>query len=85
MCVAIPMEVVKIDGSRGVVRSAGVELDLDGNVVRSSGVELEIGLDLVENVAVGDYVLLHAGYAIQSLSAEDARETLAVFERLLAT
>ena len=68
MCVAVPMEVVSVDGPRGVVRSVGLEL--------------EVGLELVEGVNVGDYVIVHAGYAIQSLSAEDARETLAVLERL---
>ena len=83
MCVAVPMEVVKVEGTRGVVRSAGVELDMDGNVVRSSGVELEIGLDLVEEVRIGDYVIIHAGYAIQTLSPSEARDTLAVFERLV--
>lgn len=83
MCVAIPMQVVKVEGARGLVRSAGVELDMEGNVVRSSGVELEIGLELVTDVKVGDYVIIHAGYAIQTLSADDARETLAIFERLV--
>ena len=68
MCLAIPMQVVRIEGRRGVVCF--------------SGVELEIALDLVEEVAEGDYVIVHAGYAIKAMSAEEARETLAIFERL---
>jgi len=82
MCVAIPMEVVRVDASRGVVRSAGVELGSDGNLVHASNVELEVRLDLLEDVRVGDYVIVHAGYAIQALPAAEARETLAVLERL---
>lgn len=68
MCVAVPMEIVRVDGRQGVASSGGVEL--------------EIGLDLVDDVAVGDYVIVHAGFAIQTLTAEEARETLAIFERL---
>lgn len=70
MCLAVPMEVVKIDGMRGLVRQ--------------SGVELEIGLELVDEVKIGDYVVVHAGYAIQSMPAEEAEETLAIFERIQA-
>jgi len=68
MCVAVPMRVVSIKGQEAVV-SAG-------------GAELTAALDLVENVALGDYVIVHAGYAIQVLTAEEARETLAIFARL---
>ena len=70
MCVAMPMEVMEINGTRGVVEQGGMKL--------------EVGLDLVEDLSVGDYVIVHAGFAIQSMSAEEAHETLAIFERLLA-
>jgi len=68
MCLAVPLEVVAIAG--------------DTARVRSSGMELDVALDLVEGVAVGDFVIVHAGYAIQRLTAEDAAETLAILERL---
>jgi hydrogenase expression/formation protein HypC len=68
MCVAIPMQVVSIDGSMAQVDAAGMVAT--------------VGLDLVDDVAVGDYVIVHAGYAIQRLSAEEAEETLAILERL---
>jgi hydrogenase expression/formation protein HypC len=68
MCLAVPMQVVLIEGRRARVRSGGVEMTA--------------ALDLVDGVQVGDYVIIHAGYAIQSLSAEEAKETLAIFERL---
>ncbi len=68
MCLAVPMQIVEIDGNRGRVSTWGVDL--------------EVALDLVEEVSVGDYVIVHAGFAIQSLPAEDALETLAILEKL---
>ena len=68
MCLAIPMEVVRIDGRQAVVRA--------------SGAELVAALDLVEDVKLGDYVIVHAGYAIQVLAPDEAKETLAIFARL---
>ena len=68
MCLATPMRVIAINGPVARVESAGVELDA--------------GLDLVEEVAVGDYVIVHAGYAIQRLTADEAKETLSILERL---
>ena len=71
MCLAVPMEVVRIDGARALARSEGLEVT--------------VALDLLEKVEVGDYVIVHAGYAIQVLSPEEARETLAILERLQQT
>jgi len=50
--------------------------------VDTSGVELDIALDLVEEAQVGDYVIVHAGYAIQRLSPQEAEETLDILNRL---
>jgi hydrogenase expression/formation protein HypC len=50
--------------------------------VASGGVEIDAGLDLVDDVEVGDYLIVHAGYAIQRLSAAEAQETLSILERL---
>jgi len=57
---------------------------IDGSVARveSAGVEIEAGLELVDEVAVGDYVIVHAGYAIQRLSADEAQETLVILRRM---
>ncbi len=68
MCLAVPMSVLSVSGDQGRVRSAGVEMD--------------VSLVLVEDVKPGDYVIVHAGFAIQRLSEEDARETLEIFSRL---
>ena len=68
MCLATPMRVARVEGETARVESSGVEMD--------------VALDLVEGVGVGDYLIVHAGYAIQQLSAEEGRETLAILERL---
>lgn len=68
MCLAVPLEVIALTGDAARVRAAGIELD--------------VALDLVEGTAVGDYVIVHAGYAIQRLTAEEATETLAILARI---
>ena len=68
MCLAVPMKVVRIDGDR-----ATATLD---------GVELQIGTALVPDVEVGEYVIVHAGFAIQKLSESEAEETLELFRRM---
>lgn len=68
MCLSIPAQIVSIDGSMAEV-SAG-------------GTIFKAGLQMVENVAVGDYILLHAGFAIQKISEEDAAETLKLLKEM---
>jgi hydrogenase expression/formation protein HypC len=65
------MQVTSVEGSRGLVESQGVELT--------------ISLDLTPEAAPGDYVIVHAGFAIQTLTKEEAEETLDIFERLEAS
>lgn len=69
MCLAIPVKVVEL-------------LDGDQAVVDVGGVRKEISLALVDGIAVGDYVILHVGYAIQKLDSEEAEKTLALFAEL---
>ena len=66
MCLAIPARVIEVNEGVGSVELAGV--------VR------EVSFMLLPNVRVGDYVLLHAGYALQRLDEAEAEETI----RLLA-
>ncbi len=68
MCLAIPMRIVEIDGFRAVA-----EVD---------GVRREARLDLLPEVAVGDYVLVHAGLAIAAVDPADAEETLSLLRQL---
>jgi hydrogenase expression/formation protein HypC len=67
MCLAVPARIIEVrNGLLGLVELGGV--------VR------EVSFALLPDVAVGDYVLLHAGYALQKVDTADAEETL----RLLA-
>ena len=69
MCLAMPAIVIELcDGEQAVV-------DLDG-------IQKHISLALVEDVAVGDYIILHAGYALQKLDIEEAEQTLALFREI---
>ncbi len=66
MCLAIPVRVVaKPDETTALV-------DL-------GGVQKEISLELIDGVQVGDYVILHVGYALTRLDAGEAERTLALF------
>jgi hydrogenase expression/formation protein HypC len=66
MCLAIPARIDSIDDSGETAR------------VSLGGVAKEISLALVDDAAVGDYVLIHVGYALNRISEEDAQETLAL-------
>ena len=71
MCLAMPARVVEIrEGDLAVVDLAGVKK--------------EISLALVDQVAVGDYVILHVGYALQKLDTEEAEKTLQLFAEMAA-
>jgi hydrogenase expression/formation protein HypC len=71
MCIAIPAEVVELKGDNVAVVDYG---DL----------RQEIRLDLVD-AKVGDFVLVHVGFAIQKLSREEALETREIFRQVYAT
>ena len=68
MCLAIPVKVVEIKDNRGFV-----EL---------SGLKKEVALDLTPDVREGDYVLLHAGFAIKKIDEKEAKETLELLEEI---
>jgi hydrogenase expression/formation protein HypC len=71
MCLAAPARVISIDDNIATVDYGGVET--------------KARLDtLTEEVAPGDYLLIHTGFAIRRLSAEDAEETLKLFDELAA-
>jgi hydrogenase expression/formation protein HypC len=72
MCLALPVQVVAL--------GAG-----DMAMVDLGGVRKEISLALLEDVKVGDYVILHVGYALSKLDPEEAAATLALFAELNET
>ncbi|QDF99377.1 hydrogenase assembly protein HupF [Azoarcus sp. DD4] len=66
MCLAVPARVAEL-------------LPNDTARVELGGVTKEISLALVDEVAVGDYVIVHVGYALSKLDREEAEATLALF------
>ncbi len=68
MCLAIPALVKSIDGYQA-------EADIDG-------VTRRVSIQLTPEVNVGDYVLLHTGYAISVIDEDEARETLQLLKEL---
>jgi hydrogenase expression/formation protein HypC len=69
MCLAIPAQVVELRPD-------------DNALVDLAGVKKEISLALVEGVAVGDYVIVHVGYALNKLDPEEAAKTLKLFAEM---
>ncbi len=67
MCLALPAQIVA--------------LDPDTNMATASvgNVKVEVSLALVDDVALGDYVLVHVGYALNKIDEEEALKTLALF------
>ena len=70
MCLAIPSKIVKIDDNIGII-------DVDG-------VQRTASLLLLEDPKVGEYVIVHAGFAIKKIDEEAAMETLMVLREALS-
>ena len=69
MCLAIPARVEQLQDEGNVIVDLG-------------GVRKAVSLALVDDVAVGDYVIVHVGFALQKLDVEEAERTLALFAEL---
>ena len=68
MCLGIPMKVVEMEGSEAVAEAGGIRK--------------KIRLDLLEGIVLGDYVLIHTGYAIEKLHPDEAMETLDLIKKV---
>ena len=71
MCIAAPAHVVEINREDKIL------------VADFGGARQQAKIDLLPEVELGDYVLIHAGYAIEKLSEEAAKESLEAWEELL--
>jgi len=69
MCLAIPVRVVALLDDQWVETEVG-------------GIRSRVSIALIDPVAVGDYVIAHAGYAITRLDVEEAEKSLALFEEI---
>jgi hydrogenase expression/formation protein HypC len=68
MCLSIPAKVVDIKDNMA-------DVSVGGTIFKA-------GLQLIENVEIGDYVLLHTGFAIQKINEEEALETLRILNEM---
>ncbi len=69
MCLAVPVKVVAI-------------LDDQWVEIEMGGIRSRVSIALVDLVALGDYLIVHAGYAITRLDVEEAEKSLALFEEI---
>lgn len=72
MCLAIPGKIVSLEDRDGTLMS----------VVDFGGISKDVCLQYIPDAAVGEYVIVHVGFAIQRLDEESAMRTLAEFEHL---
>ncbi len=72
MCLSIPSKVVHIDENNMAT-------------VDTMGVKREVTLDLIdEKVEIGDFVLIHVGFAMNKISQEEAKQSLEVYDEIVA-
>lgn len=71
MCLGIPMQVIAIDGFTARCSAKGVERDVSLFMLQEEPVE------------IGDFVMVHVGYAIQKMSAQEARSAWELFDQIL--
>jgi len=68
MCLAVPMKVISIDGTKGTVELGGVEQP--------------VNLSFTPDISPGEYVIVHAGFALERLDEEEARRTIELLKEL---
>lgn len=52
-------------------------------LVEQGGITIRVRTDLLDEIHVGDYVLVHAGFALQRIDPEEAQQTLALFQEMI--
>lgn len=72
MCLGIPMQVKSIDQFQAVCEAKGIERDVSLFMLQD------------HTIAPGDYVVVHAGYAIQKITPQEARSAWEVYDQMLA-
>ncbi len=70
MCLAIPAKIIRIDDNMGTI-------DMEGT-------RREVSLLLLEDAKIGDYVIVHAGFAIHKIDETEAKESLKVLRELVS-
>jgi len=62
------MEIIKIDKNKAIARAEGLEREVD--------------LQFLKNIDIGDFVVIHAGFAIERIDKKKARETISLYKKL---
>jgi hydrogenase expression/formation protein HypC len=73
MCLAIPGKVIEIDTAASPIMGK----------VSFGGIKKEVCLELVPDVKIGEYVIVHVGFAISTMNETEALETLKLFEQMV--
>lgn len=68
MCLGVPMEIVEITGDRAVAKTEGLKR--------------EVNVQFLKDLKLGDYVIIHAGFAIEKIDKARAAETLELFREM---
>lgn len=68
MCIAVPGKIITIEDTSGKVEVMGIEM--------------MVALDFIESPKIGDYVLIHAGCAIEKIEEEEGKEIISIFREL---
>ncbi len=66
MCLAYPMKVIEVKKNRAIVDAEGIRR--------------EVNAEFLKNIKIGDYVMVHAGFAIEKFDEKKARETIEYFK-----
>ena len=72
MCLGIPMEVIAVDGFLARCSAQGIERDVSLFLLQD------------EPVSIGEFVMVHVGYAIQKMTPQEARSTWELFDQVIA-
>ncbi|MFC1551499.1 HypC/HybG/HupF family hydrogenase formation chaperone [Candidatus Latescibacterota bacterium] len=72
MCLAIPMKVTEL-------------LPEEKGVVEADGISMEVSMNLLSDVSVGDYVIVHTGFALELIDQVEAEKTLELFREVART
>ncbi|EKD71089.1 MAG: Hydrogenase expression/formation protein HypC [uncultured bacterium] len=70
MCLAMPAQITQLLGNERAIVNLG-------------GVTKEISVSLLDQISIGDYVIIHVGYALTRLDENEARKTLSLFAEML--
>lgn len=72
MCLAVPMQITRIDGDNAHCVAKGIERDVNLLLLQD------------DEITLGDYVLIHVGYALQKISLEEALSTWELLDQMSA-